>query len=466
MSKNNKWNSFIHDPAAVYDVPGSQVSAIMATVGDASKLFELEEKPKPKKIDGKKFEKLRGYVPWGSDNTQPYEIANKIRSCEVMNQNMIFNINTCYGAGLSITKNGEKNTLPDEVKKFFQRNRPTRYLLEQITDMKHFMFTVTVVILNKTRDKIVQMRHKDAAYCRFETCNPKTGRIENLYFANWKDKPSDNDIEVIPVLDMQDPIGDLMIRTGKEEDFSPEKRSPDADSVCKYAIVSMFPSSDGKYYPFPYYASIFLSGWYDIKQLIQVGKKAKMKNHGPIRYVVEIHRDYWEGLFEEAKCKHDKKKQLEIITAEKLRIKKFLGGIENSGKMFFTGFYTDALGKEQKLIRISTLDTQKEGGDWIEDSEEASNYICYSMNIHPSLIGATPGKNKGSFSGSDKRELFTMKQLMEKPTHDLLLDALFVINEFNNWGVDITIPVITLTTLDKGKDAEKHSLNNPAQNDN
>ena len=44
MSKNNnKWDSFIHDPAAVYDVPGSQVSAIMATVGDASKLFEMVE---------------------------------------------------------------------------------------------------------------------------------------------------------------------------------------------------------------------------------------------------------------------------------------------------------------------------------------------------------------------------------------------------------------------------------------
>ena len=85
--------------------------------------------------------------------------------------------------------------------------------------------------------------------------------------------------------------------------------------------------------------------------------------------------------------------------------------------------------------------------------------ICYADNIHPSLIGATPGKSNNSFSGSVQRELFTMKQALEKPYHDILLEPLHVIKEYNQWG-DFTydVPVITLTTLDKGKDAEENSL--------
>lgn len=116
-------------------------------------------------------------------------------------------------------------------------------------------------------------------------------------------------------------------------------------------------------------------------------------------------------------------------------------------------------GNEQSYVKIENINKEKEGGDWIEDTEEASNMMCYAQGIHPALIGATPGKTKGSFSGSDKRELFTMKQSMEKPYHDILLEPYNIICEFNRksekgWNdVKIFIPLLMLTTLDKGKDA-------------
>jgi hypothetical protein len=112
-----------------------------------------------------------------------------------------------------------------------------------------------------------------------------------------------------------------------------------------------------------------------------------------------------------------------------------------------------------KYVRITNVDQGKEGGDWIEDSEEASNMICYADNIHPSMVGAAPGKSKGGFSGSVQRELFTMKQSLEKAYQDILLEPLFVIKKFNEWDdFKYDIPVITLTTLDKGKDAEENTL--------
>lgn len=46
---------------------------------------------------------------------------------------------------------------------------------------------------------------------------------------------------------------------------------------------------------------------------------------------------------------------------------------------------------------------------------EASNALCFAHGVHPNLVGATPGKSQMNNSGSDKRELFTLKQALEKP---------------------------------------------------
>ena len=72
------------------------------------------------------------------------------------------------------------------------------------------------------------------------------------------------------------------------------------------------------------------------------------------------------------------------------------------------------------------------------------------------MIGATPGKTKGSFSGTDKRETFTMIQALEVPIRQLILEPYFVITNYNGWEkeVKVDIPFMQLTTLDKGKDAQ------------
>ena len=111
------------------------------------------------------------------------------------------------------------------------------------------------------------------------------------------------------------------------------------------------------------------------------------------------------------------------------------------------------------MVRINIIDTKKEGGDWIEDAEEAANFLCYAQGVHPHLNGATPGKNKGSQSGSDKRELFTMKQAIEKPVRDLLLEPLVLVADVNG------VPDIMLTTLDQGTDAKEVSQNKEEKDD-
>ena len=83
------------------------------------------------------------------------------------------------------------------------------------------------------------------------------------------------------------------------------------------------------------------------------------------------------------------------------------------------------------------------------------------MGVHPNMVGAVPGKSQMNNSGSDKRELFTLKQALEKAFHDVMEVPYHVIMHYNGWDEKfaIDVPIIQLTTLDKNKDAEEKSVN-------
>ncbi|SHE56689.1 hypothetical protein [Dysgonomonas macrotermitis] len=414
-----------------------------------------DSKTTPTKISG--YESLRGYVPWGASNQRPYNTIDLIKADEVLAQNKHFNALTCYASGLTFKKENNEKIADKEITDFFKYNRPVKYLLDQCVDMKYFLFTVSVIILNKEGSKIVRIVHKEACHCRFESCNPKTGQIEHLYYANFRDNtPKKEDTEIIEVLDYYNPIGDLEVRLGKIPDDDGKMRKP--TNTRKFAIINKFPTVEDKYYPIPPYYSIFHSGWYSYKRYIPIVKLAKLKNGTKVRYHVEIHTEYWKNLFKNEGITTDEAKK-DRVKKQWKDIEEFLTGLEKSDKVWISDYYTDPSGKEIKYIRINLVDTTKEGGDFIDDSAEASNMMCYADAVHPAMIGATPGKSQGSYQGSVQRELFTIKQSLEKPYHDILLEPYLVIKEFNGWDdIIFDVPVITLTTLDKGKDTEENTM--------
>lgn len=425
-------------------------------VQDSRRIFDYED---VRPVDVKKG--YLGYVPWGSDNEQPYLLLEKIRNDESMSSNMWFNVNTAYGRGFQATNpDGSKITDP-ETKKFFRRNNLVKFWAEQFTDIKHFFFSVFVIILDNEGKRIVQFRHKEAINCRFETCD-KNGDINHVFYANWKDKPKDDQVEAIPLLDIDDPVGDLMVRLGKEPNPATGKIDQ-ATTDRTFAIVSRIPTAGEKYYPFPPYAATFNSGWYDIKAMIPIAKKAKMKNGMMLRYIVYLHKDYFAKLFEAEKITDPKKKE-ERRTLEINNINNFLAGEENAGKQWTSSYYFDPNGNEIQMVKIVRVDKDKEGGDWIEDSEEAANIVSYSMGVHPSLIGSSPGKNK-SINGTEARELFTMKQAMERLTRDIMIQPFYMLNDINGWDLEYDIPDLMLTTLDQKTDAKEVSTKKTAEDD-
>ena len=151
----------------------------------------------------------------------------------------------------------------------------------------------------------------------------------------------------------------------------------------------------------------------------------------------------------------DRRKQQERIVREKQQILDFLTGAENRGKAWFSTFYVTPDGKEQHDVVINKIDDSKKGSDWETDIQEAINMICFTMRVHSNLVGSVPGKAQSNNSGSDKRELYTIAQALQKPYHDLLFTVHRIIIRFNGWkGVKPLVPFIQLTTLDQNSDAD------------
>ena len=428
---------------SVESIPSLKASAVF--MEDSSKVFREDVDILPVKIDDE-----RSYMPWGGDNLLPYKIIDLIERDETLSTCQIFNAETCYSSGLKYEKNPDLlgKYLSDEleVEEFFENNDIPSYFLGNCQDFKFFGFAVSVIILNTERTKIVRIIRKEACYCRFAPAD-EMGKIPYILYGNWRNLGSSfNRIEKIPLLDFNSPLFDL------------RKRINDSKEV-KFAIVTRIPTPDSTYYPIPFYASLFKGKWYNIKQLIGTAKESKLKNSAPIQYHIEISNKYWENMFR-AEGITDPVKQRERVAVEKQNIIDFLTGAENSGKVWFSLFYSTPDGREVHDVKINKIDSSKAGGDYESDIQEAINIICFTMRVHSNLVGSVPGKSQSNNSGSDKRELYTIAQSLQKPYHDIMFAVHRLIISFNGWrGYRPVCNIMQLTTLDEHKDIKEVSNN-------
>lgn len=382
------------------------------------------------------------YMPWGATNQMLFDIIDLIESDETLATCQMFNAEVCYGPGLVYDTAQASAPVADAVEDFTLDNDLPSYFLGVCQDLKHFAFAVSVIILNSEATKIVRIIRKEACYCRFAPADTN-GRIPRLYFANWRKFATIDDCEIIEMLDAASPFADLRDRLKR------------GDTCRKFAIVCRVPTPDSTYYPIPYYGALFRGKWYNIKRLIGLAKEAKLRNSAPLKYHIEMSQKYWDSIFKSEGITDRAKQQARIIE-EKQRILDFLTGAENSGKVWFSTFYVNPNGDEQHDVVINKIDSDKEGGDWESDIQEAVNMICFTLRVHSNLVGSVPGKAQTNNSGSDKRELYTIAQALQKPYHDLLFTVHRIIIRFNGWkGVKPLIPFIQLTTLDENRDAKK-----------
>lgn len=417
------------------------------------------------------------FVGYGLDNLFPYKLQEMVHANSITARCQLFNIQTCYGQGLKFEERPceqEAAPTPDldpdgydlhygtrpqsyaeaELREFQLRNNIPRLFMEQVTDMKFYDFSVLLIVLSRDRSKIVSVRHRDACHVRLTPRNAE-GRVESIVVGNFR-HGAPMHAEQFTLLDTADPLGDLLVRQGREADpLTGQLRTPQqiAREPYAYAILCRMPTVGYAYYPLPYYTAIFNDYWYDIYRLIGLGKRHLIQNTSAPRLQIEIHRSYWDNVCDEEHIT-DEKKRLERKIKERQNITDFCTKPENAGKAWVTTFDTTIDGQAVSMVRINNLSTgsAKEGGDWSEDMQEAANNICFAMGVHPNVVGAVPGKSQMNNSGSDKRELFTLKQSLEKTAHDIILQPWHAILHYNGWAdrYTVTVPMVELTTLDKG----------------
>ena len=107
-------------------------------------------------------------------------------------------------------------------------------------------------------------------------------------------------------------------------------------------------------------------------------------------------------------------------------------------------------------IKIKIVDT-KVGGEYNEDSQEASAMIYTAFRTHPNLISVIPSKNNSNLSGSDKRELLRIAQTFTRRVRNEWYSLLNLIKQINGWPDELVFSIsdVILTTLDQGKEVQE-----------
>ena len=428
------------------DVSGMDFSMALVTTDNGSSAYSDDVKTHG--VPGYDNEE---YVEWGENNDEPYEIMKLIRADEVTAQNSFFMTKLCYGAGLQLQDPETKlPTVKPDLVKWIRRNRIAHNFLGMCQDMKHWFFAVAVIILSKDGKTINRIVRKEACHCRVSPYNVEQRYV---YYADWrKQYLSKDDVERIPLLDEDDPTTDLMQRMGCEP--GAEGLHEDTSEERKFAVVIKYPTTDGRYYPVPIYTAAFRGGSYNQLRLIAKMKEVMMKNSTSVKYLIEIHRGYWQRVINEARIS-DPVKQAVFVKKRKEVFKNYVCGLDNKGKALITEYYVDPQGHEEHDVKITLIESKKEGGDWNEDISTAANIVCYVFGIHPNLAGASPGKSQSNNSGSDKRELLSIAEILEISFHDILKDFYYLVVDYNNYDLEVAIPLLLPTTLDQHKDVKK-----------
>jgi hypothetical protein len=396
-------------------------------------------------------------MPWGPDNLLPYHLLSRVAANDIVGANLKFNISTCFGLGPKLIrvlarKNG-KVTDYEEVTEgkehdWFERNDIAMFMQQQLTDMNYFYNSFSE--MHMANGVIDTIRHREAVYSRWSEMDTK-GSINKHYYADWNDSPTSKDIIARDVVDEFDPINYMTMYKGKKD--------------ARLIFPSYMPSPGRPYYSRPEWYSIFNSGWYDHSCMVPKLKKSILQNQLGVKYIIYVAQEYFDDICrKEGIDKNDLKAYRDRIEKEKQAFADFLSGEKNASKTIMTikQMIPTANGStEQKWIEIVPVKNDLTGNEYIDDTESTANIICYAMGVHSALIGATPGKNASTISGSNARELFLMKQALMKPIVDRCLRPLKVVKEFNGWDKDvmITIPEYIFTTLDQNKSGKQESTN-------
>ncbi len=406
-------------------------------------------------------------APWGLENLLPQKVLDKIEKVEVVGANANFNWQVCYGLGLKLQKlvysDNPKELVCDakgnviggkvvdrldihsgEIYDWCQRSDLSLLSQEILTDLSYFHNAFPMLIPEKDKSKIYGIVHREAMFSRWGLDDNRQ-IISHLYSSKWDQNPGNDNIEVSPVIDELDDI--VSIRALMQSKDRPKRM-----------VYPVYMASPGRpYYSYPTWYSIFRSGWYDNLASIPALKKAILKHNLGVKHIIYMSQTYLEEKAQQVGINMRDQKEIAELKAKLVaEINDTLTGEDNQGKALAALQRLVPTGNgatTEKYFTIEKVENSVEGGEYLTDYETGANVISYAMGVHPNLIGATPGKNSNSLSGSNQREIFLIKQALSKPMVDRAMRPFQAIKKINGWPSDfvLTIDEYNFTTLDQAK---------------
>lgn len=400
------------------------------------------------------------------DGHSPYDVIRNVMRNITTASNLEFKCQVAYGEGLLVhlrkrnPETGEVELIeqtPEDQPEIFdwlEMNNYNNVLMETINDLRTFHDSFIEYIFSRDGKKIVQVKALETACSQITEIDEKKGySLWHGYYHDWQRVEMDK-VVITPLLSLNYPLFDLRQRMGLLPGEDGKKKTT---TDRRFVHHIMLPSPGRFYYGHPYYWSAFKSGWFDFNNTIIDFKKNLVHNEMVVKHAVYIRRNFWDDLYTRrhvTDAKARKKLQDEYLDF----IDKFLSGAENAGTTLVSEYQQDfAKGVAIKDIIIENLETGTKGGDYIEDSEESSNMLCYAQGVHSSILGNSPGKTK-TINGTEARELFMIQQSLSKFIQTRALEPLTIVRWINGWNRNIVFSIgnLQLTTLDKNTGAVKN----------
>jgi hypothetical protein len=396
------------------------------------------------------------WSPWGTNNLQPQEMAEDIKTCGILNSIIDGKARfaMCQGMVPAIVKRDEKTGqqiidkyINDaEIEDFLDNNNQFFQLYGWMKDLVGYGQCVARIGLNRKKSpKITRFLRDDVTEYRSSKKNAKRIIPSIWLSAEWARVRGKDDPKVIevPLLDPNNPALDL-------------QKKVSAGSGNQFAITFRYPDWTKHYYSDPLWWACLK--WVKIAQGVPEMKAAIFENSIHVKYVVVIYEKYWEKAFGADNWKNysDKEKE-EKINKVYDDIDQFLVGSKNAYKSVFTTGYRDQDGNEWQDIKIIPVEDYMKDGKLLPDSAAANSEIAFAMHYNNAIIGGNQpaGPYEKTQGGSNVRESVLLQIILHEIERQYVRCIMNVIAHFNGWkekfpGLQFIIPATILTTLDTG----------------
>ena len=395
------------------------------------------------------------YVPWGTNNDFPTQVAKLIRKSTVGRAGLQLLTKYLYGQRLMTYKvvdyddNGQeviKRVACPDWEKITRRSNFDMVRLGLTQDYSYFGMNFPELRMNGNKSKVWAIDYHKASHTRLSPY--LNGKIPHVWInGDWQSATEENSDKIahIDSIRFYDQIPDIKKNL---KDF-------------KYVMPQFWPDVLNDYYPVAYWDSSRESGWLDIVTSIPAYKKALFKNQMSLKYDVQIPMEYLEELYPNFKTL-SMDEQDTIIEDLIDEITNNLTGATNAQKAIVSFFRTDkTTGKPVGGWVINPIDDKMRSDAYLPDAAAGNSEILFSMLINPATMGQgntggdyTGGANNG---GSNIRESGLFMRSLLRADRDIIMGMFKFVQAYNGFDPEIQIGIQdqVLTTLDTGAGSKK-----------